>query len=59
MGGLMKYGVEIGSGVMTYTPSLIKIGSGIQKLIGRDSQTDSMVTSQAYFFFFFKIRKVG
>jgi hypothetical protein len=35
----MKYANEMGSGVMTYIPSLIKIGSGIQKLIGGDSQT--------------------
>jgi hypothetical protein len=35
----MKYAVEIGSGAMIYIPSFIKIGSGIQKLIGRDSQT--------------------
>jgi hypothetical protein len=37
----MKYAVEMGSGVMIYIPSLIKIGSGIQKLIG--GYTDSMV----------------
>jgi hypothetical protein len=30
----MKYTVEMGSGVMKYIPSLIKIGPGIQKLIG-------------------------
>jgi hypothetical protein len=30
----MKYAVEIGSGAMTYTPSFIKIGSGVLKLIG-------------------------
>jgi hypothetical protein len=29
----MKYAVEMGSGVMTYTPSFIKTGSGIPKLI--------------------------
>jgi hypothetical protein len=29
----MKYAVEMGSGVMIYIPSFIKIGSGIQKLI--------------------------
>jgi hypothetical protein len=33
----MKYAVEIGSGAMIYIPSFIKSGSGIQKLIGRDS----------------------
>jgi hypothetical protein len=30
----MKYAVEMGSGAMLYTPSFIKIGSGIQKLMG-------------------------
>jgi hypothetical protein len=32
--GFMKYAVEMGSGAMIYIPSLIKIGSAIQKLIG-------------------------
>jgi hypothetical protein len=38
----MKYAVEMGSGVMIYIPSFIKIGLGIQKLIGgyTDTQTD-------------------
>jgi hypothetical protein len=31
----MKYAVEMGSGVMIYIPSFIKIGLGLQKLIGR------------------------
>jgi hypothetical protein len=30
----MKYAVEMGSGAMIYVPSLIKICSGIQKLMG-------------------------
>jgi hypothetical protein len=30
----MKYAFEMGSGVMIYIPSFIKIGSGIQKLMG-------------------------
>jgi hypothetical protein len=30
----MKYTVLMGSGAMIYIPSFIKIGSGIQKLIG-------------------------
>jgi hypothetical protein len=30
----MKYADEMGSGAMTYIQSFIKIGSGIQKLIG-------------------------
>jgi hypothetical protein len=29
----MKYIVEVGSGVMIYVPSFIKIGSGLQKSI--------------------------
>jgi hypothetical protein len=32
--GFMKYAVEMGSGAMIYIRSFIKIGSGIQKLIG-------------------------
>jgi hypothetical protein len=35
----MKSAVEMGSGAMMHIPSFIKIGSGIQKLIGEDSQT--------------------
>jgi hypothetical protein len=37
----MKYTVEIGSGAMIYTPSFIKTGSGIQKLIAGDTQTQT------------------
>jgi hypothetical protein len=37
----MKYAVETGSGAVIYVPSFIKIGSGIQKLMGgfTDTQT--------------------
>jgi hypothetical protein len=35
----MKYSFEMGSGAMIYIPSLIKIGSGIQKLMRGVSQT--------------------
>jgi hypothetical protein len=41
----MKYAVGMGSYAMIYIPRFIHIGSGTQKLIGRDSQirhTDSM-----------------
>jgi hypothetical protein len=41
----IKYIVEMGSGAMTYILSFIKIGSGIQKLIWGDTQTDSKVIS--------------
>jgi hypothetical protein len=35
----MKYAIEMDSGAMIYIPNFTKIGSGIQKLIGRDTQT--------------------
>jgi hypothetical protein len=35
----MKHAVKMGSDAMMYIPGLIKIGSGIQKLIGGDTQT--------------------
>jgi hypothetical protein len=41
----MNYAVEINSGAMTYLSSFIKIGSGINNLIGVDSQTYSIVIS--------------
>jgi hypothetical protein len=33
------YAVEMGSNAVIYVPSLIKIGTDIQKLVRRDSQT--------------------
>jgi hypothetical protein len=30
---------EMGSGALIYVPSLIKISSGVQKLLGRDTHT--------------------
>jgi hypothetical protein len=45
----MKYAVEMGSGVMTYIPSLMRIGSGIEKLMGEgefiDTQTHGDIIS--------------
>jgi hypothetical protein len=39
----MKYADEIGSGAIMYMPRLIKIGSGIQKLIrGIHRHTESV-----------------
>jgi hypothetical protein len=35
----MKYAVEMGSCAIIYIPSFINIGSGIQKLIGGDTDT--------------------
>jgi hypothetical protein len=47
----MKYAVGMGLGVIIYIPSFIKIGSGIQKLIGGVPRlTDSKVISSAYVF---------
>jgi hypothetical protein len=43
-GGFIKYTVEMGWGSMIYIPNFIKIGWGIQKLIGGDTQTHSMET---------------
>jgi hypothetical protein len=45
----MRYAVEMGSGAMMYIPRFINIGSGIQQLIGGDTQTYA-------YFYFFKIR---
>jgi hypothetical protein len=41
---------EMGSGTMIYIPSLVEIGSGIQKLIW--GYTDSMEIAKAHFNFF-------
>jgi hypothetical protein len=37
----MKYAVETGSGAMIHIPSFFKIGSGIQRLMGRGRITDT------------------
>jgi hypothetical protein len=37
----MKYAVEMGTGVMIYIPSFMKIGSGIQKLKRWDTHRDT------------------
>jgi hypothetical protein len=39
MEGFMKYAIEMGSGATIYVPGFMKIGSGIQKLIGVDTKT--------------------
>jgi hypothetical protein len=43
----MRYTVEMGSGGMIYIPSFIKTGSGIQKLVGQDTQTQGRAIAQA------------
>jgi hypothetical protein len=52
----MKYATEMSSGAMIYTPGFIKIGSAIQKLMGRRGYTDSIEIAYASFNFF-EIRK--
>jgi hypothetical protein len=41
--GFTKYAVELGSVTMVYTPGFLKIGSGIQNLIGEDSQRHTII----------------
>jgi hypothetical protein len=61
--GFIKYAVEMGSVVMIYISSLIKIGLGIQKFIrGGSAYTHRQhgdLISLLLFFIFFKIREVG
>jgi hypothetical protein len=47
----MVYAVEVGSSAMIYMQRFIKIGSGIQKLMG-GRKTDSMVIEWATFYCF-------
>jgi predicted RNase H-related nuclease YkuK (DUF458 family) len=55
----MKYAVEMGSGAMTFIPSFIKTGSGIQKLLGGDSQTHREHSDFISVILLLKIRKIG
>jgi hypothetical protein len=41
----MMYDVQMGSDVIIFMPRFIKTGSRVEKLIGRDSQTESMEMS--------------
>jgi hypothetical protein len=50
----MKYAVEMGSGVITYITRLMKTGSGIQKLITRNTQTHRQYGNLISLFFFQK-----
>jgi hypothetical protein len=52
----------MGSGAVIYLPSFLKIGSGVQKLIGGSgTQTDTHGQQRDLIslLYFFKIRKVG
>jgi hypothetical protein len=56
----MNYATEMESGTMIYISSFIKIGSGIQKLIRGDTDTQTARSShKPTFIFFFKITEVG
>jgi hypothetical protein len=55
----MKYAVDMDSGAMIYIPSFIKSCSGIQELMGGDSQTQKQLGDRIKAFYFFKIRNVG
>jgi hypothetical protein len=39
--GFMEYAVEIGSGATIYIPNFIETGSGIQKLLGGYTNTQT------------------
>jgi hypothetical protein len=47
--GFTKYAVEMGSSVMLYIPSFVKIGSGIQKFIRGDRQHDDLISQFLFF----------
>jgi hypothetical protein len=61
--------VEMGSGAVIYVPSFIMSGSGIQKLMGRNIQTDTHTHTHTHthgqhndptsLLYFVKITKVG
>jgi hypothetical protein len=57
MGVIMKHAVEMASSAVIYIPSLIKIGSGIQKTIGGDTQTSRKHSDLISLLL--KIRKAG
>jgi hypothetical protein len=54
----VKYAVEMGSGAMIYIPNFIKIGSGIQKLMGIYTDTQIGWSSRKPTYIFFKIKIV-
>jgi hypothetical protein len=58
--GLIKYAVEMDSGAMIYIPNFIKIGSGIQMLMGgihrHTRQQGDLIN---LILFVFKIREIG
>jgi hypothetical protein len=58
----MKYVVKMGSGAMVYTPSSMKIGSGIEKLLGgthTDTQTHRQQGDPRNILLFFQNKEIG
>jgi hypothetical protein len=53
----MKHAAEMGSGAVICIPSFIKIFSGIQKLIGRDTRTYRQQGDPIRLLLFFKNKK--
>jgi hypothetical protein len=49
----------MGSGVMIYIPTIIRIASDIQRWIGEDTQTNRQDGDRISLLLFFKIKKVG
>jgi hypothetical protein len=47
----MKYAVQIGSGVIIFTASFIKIGSSIQTLMGKDKKTYIKARAKTFLIF--------
>jgi hypothetical protein len=45
----MKYAVEMESGAMIYPPSFMKIGSGIQRLMGIHRQQGDIISLLLFF----------
>jgi hypothetical protein len=45
----MKYAIEMGSGSMMNIPDLITVGSGLQKLMERDTQTGDLISILLFF----------
>jgi hypothetical protein len=54
----MKYAVEMGSGAMTYIPSFIKIGSGIQMLEGYTDTQSAWISHKPTFIFLSKTNRL-
>jgi hypothetical protein len=56
----MKYAVEMGSGDVIYTPTFIKTGSHIQKLMcGWDTQRDKLYGDRVSLLLLFQSKKIG